>query len=58
MPDLEKLYFDGNGFESESDYDYESTHNRFGLKNIFDEVITWDDMYDNLWDEEIWDDYF
>lgn len=56
MPDLEKLYFDGNGFES--DYDYESTHNRCGLKSIFDEVITWDDMYDNLWDEEIWDDYF
>lgn len=58
MPDLEKLYFDGNGFEPESDYDYESTHNSFGLKNIFNEVITWDEMYDNLWDEEIWDDYF
>lgn len=56
MPDLEKLYFDGSGFES--DFDYESAHNRFGLKNIFNEVITWDDMYDNLWDEEIWDDYF
>ncbi|MBW2570642.1 MAG: hypothetical protein JRE47_15075 [Deltaproteobacteria bacterium] len=56
MPDLEKLYFDGSGFES--DFDHESAHNRFGLKNIFDEVITWDDMYDNLWDEEIWDDYF
>jgi len=53
MPDLEKLYFDG----FESDCDYETTHNRLGIKNIFDKVITWDDMYDNLWDEEVWDDY-
>ncbi|MBU4185073.1 MAG: hypothetical protein KKI12_10190 [Proteobacteria bacterium] len=56
MSDIDKLYFDGNGFES--DYDYEPTHNRFGLKNIFDDVITWDDMYDNLWDEELWDNYY
>lgn len=52
MPDLDRLYFDRNGFES----DYESTYNRFGLKNIFDDIITWDDMYDNLWDDELWDD--
>ena len=56
MSDIDKLYFDGNGFES--DYDYEPTHNRFGLKNIFNDVITWDDMYDNLWDEELWDNYY
>jgi len=56
MPDLEKLYFDGNGFGT--DYDSESADNRFGLKNIFDDVITWDDMYDNLWDEELWDNYY
>ncbi len=54
MPELEKLHFDGSRFES--DYDYESTTNGFGLKNIFDDVITWDDMYDNLWDEDLWDD--
>ena len=52
MPDIDRLYFDRNVFES----DYESTYNRFGLKNIFDDVITWDDMYDNLWDDELWDD--
>ena len=52
MADLDKLYFDGNGFES----DCESTHNRFGLKNIFNDIVSWDDMYDNLWDDELWED--
>ena len=52
MPDFDKLYFDGNGFES----DCEVTYNRFGLKNIFNDIVTWDDMYDNLWDDELWDD--
>jgi hypothetical protein len=56
MSDIDKLYFNENGFGS--DYDNESADNRFGLKNIFDDTVTWDDMYDNLWDEEIWDDYF
>ena len=53
MPDFDKLYFDGNGFES----DCETTDNKLGLKNIFNDIVSWNDMYDNLWDDELlWDD--
>ena len=52
MPAFDKLYFDGNEFES----DCETTDNRFGLKTIFNDVVSWNDLYDNLWDDELWDD--